>query len=136
MVPCTFGKADDINLVDGASLDSEWDESSRCECLICGWNGILSEVQSRQPVAGRRPTPAPAAAPSPPARRSARLGVDLDQLRQRLDTAPCPAAWRPQIEALISEVERLRGAIDVMARVSTASRRTGRAASDDDTVVG
>ena len=140
MIPCTFGKADDVSLVDGASLDSEWDESSRCECLICGWGGTLKDTGPR-PAASRRAAVAPAA-PGPRATApksaspAARGGLDLEQIRHRLDTAPCPATWKPHIEALVTEVERLRGLIDVMARVSKATRRSGRAASDDDTVVG
>ena len=130
MVPCTFGTADDVSLVDGASLDSEWDESSRCECLICGWMGTLKEA-GRRPPAGRRP-----AEPAPRSTPAARIGLDLEQIRRRLDVAPCPPTWKPQIEALVTEVERLRGLIDVMARVTKVTRKSGRAASEDDTVIG
>jgi hypothetical protein len=140
MIPCTFGKADDVRVVDGTSLDSEWDESSRCECLICGWDGTRKDTGAR-PAASRRAAFAAAAPGSRPAAPksaspAARGGLDLEQIRHRLDTAPCPVTWKPHIESLVSEVERLRGLIDVMARVAKATRRSGRAASDDDTVVG
>ena len=140
MIPCTFGTADDVSLADGASLDSQWDDSSRCECLICGWGGTLQETGPRQ-AANRQAAVAPAAPSARPAAPksaspAARGGLDLEQIRDRLDTAPCPATWKPHIEALVTEVERLRGLIDVMARVSKATRRSGRAASDDDTVAG
>lgn len=144
MIPCTFGKADDVSLAEGASLDSEWDESSRCECLICGWDGTLQQTGPPQAV-GRPSAAVPPAVASKSASagrksasagRGARAELDLELIRHRLDTAPCPATWKPHIEALVTEVERLRGLIDVMARVARVTQRSGRAASEDDTVVG
>jgi hypothetical protein len=131
MVPCTFGGTENPRPVEGATLDSEWDGTSRCECLICGWEGIVSEAETSIAARTRSATAAPAS------RTSGWSGpVDLDEIRGLLKRQPCPPLWKAHLAALTREVERLREVIEAMARISDREARPRRSAADEDTVVG
>lgn len=46
-VSCAFTGEQEFELIDTLDLDSNWDDTSPCECLGCDWKGVTGEALPR-----------------------------------------------------------------------------------------
>lgn len=127
-VACRFADSDNFEVIDDVELDSNWDDKSLCECLVCRWRGTVyaARLGDSQRPHGEDFSGKPQGHSTPMTEQ------DLLKLRELLKTQPCPAAWRERIERLISEVDRLNSLLETIGRLSEHDPGS----SSGDTVLG
>ena len=130
-VSCAFSNGGEFEVIDRVALDSEWDDRSPCECLLCAWRGPLGEARRK-----KRSPPQ-----SKPARKGNPLSAmmsaeEIQAVRDQLKIGHCHPIWRAHLERLLEEVERLNALLDTITRVNAHENDGRRRRSENDTLIG
>ncbi len=111
-VSCHFfgekeGDDEEFELTDTLSLNSQWNDDSKCECLKCEWHGKVRDATSRSEA--RTPPDVKVRSVDSPSSSVAHMPTRLQvhQIREELRTNGCDPHWRPHIDHLLAEVDRL-----------------------------
>lgn len=120
-VACEFRNGSVVEILESATLDSAWDDQSRCGCLACDWSGRVHELRGRR---------LEDVAPVRKLTESELHGIERD-----LVLGKCPRRLERRVGKVVDAVRKLRLQTQILETLERAQAKGRNLRQSSDTAI-
>jgi hypothetical protein len=119
-VACEFRNGSVVEILEGSTLQSAWDDESRCSCLTCNWSGHVHDLRGRalEDLVRDRNLP-----------ETELLGMERDLLLGK-----CPKRLERRVGKVVDAVRKLQTQLQILETLERAGNK-GRRVTQSDTAI-
>jgi hypothetical protein len=122
-VACEFRNGSVVEILEGSTLQSAWDDESRCSCLTCNWSGFVHDLRSLEDLVPDRKLS------DRKLSESELLGMERDLLLGK-----CPKRLERRVGKVVDAVRKLQTQLQILETLDRAKNK-GRRIKQSDTAI-
>jgi hypothetical protein len=119
-VACEFRNGSVVEILEGSTLQSAWDDESRCSCLTCNWSGHVHDLRGRSL--------------EDLVRDRNLLETELLGMERDLLLGKCPKRLEHRVGKVVGAVRKLQTQLQILETLERAKNK-GRRVTQSDTAI-